>query len=144
VQLGNVLGHNSEVVTKIESVHRRGFYAPVRESGEILLSGISASCYAYLLDVEPSAQAFATHSILPLLRLACSMDFSFCHYETFSDEGYCTYVMGMIEIADQVSTLNPFVQTMLVRLSTPFMIGLIALESLVNQGLVIVLVFAWQ
>jgi hypothetical protein len=137
VQVGNVLGHNNQVVTKIASVQRRGFYAPITESGEILVSGISASCYASLLDVEPAAQAFATHSILSLLRLACSVDFSFCENESYTDEGYSTYLMGMIQGADLLSTLNPVVQTMLVSLSIPLMIGLIAFESFVTSGLVV-------
>jgi hypothetical protein len=138
VQVGDLVGHKSQVITKIASVQRRGFYAPITESGEILVSGISASCYASLLDVEPEAQAFATHSILSPLRLACSVDFSFCQNESYSDEGYSTYLTGMIHGADLLSTLNPFVQTMLLSLSIPLMISLIAFESFLTSGLVVV------
>jgi hypothetical protein len=127
VQVGDWLG--DKFVTAIESIHRHGLYAPVTESGDIVVSGIVASCYASLLDVEPSAQAMATHSILSLLRLACTLDFSLCTNETYTEDGFSTYLYGMIQVTHFIAKSGATVQSLLVSITSPLMIGLLALES---------------
>jgi hypothetical protein len=129
VQVGDRLGDT--IVTAITPVQRHGLYAPVTESGEILVSGIVASSYASLLDVNPNAQTWATHSILSFLRFACTLDFSICTRETYTEDGFSTHLFGMIQVAHQLAKLDTSMQWFLVILASPV---LMAILSLVRFG----------
>jgi hypothetical protein len=127
VKVGDWFGDKQ--VVSIQPIHRRGLYAPVTESGDIMVSGVVASCYASFLEIDPSAQAWAMHSILSLLRSACAMDFSICAHETYTEDGFSTNYSDVIQNAQILTNLGTPMQWFLLILLTPLLIGLLMLEQ---------------
>jgi hypothetical protein len=143
VQVGDMIDHDKNV-THIEVVKRRGLYAPVTESGDIMVSGVRASSYVALIDVAPTFQAFATHALMTPRRLACSVRFSSCENEEYNEDGLSKYLVPMIQAAAYVAKLNLFMQLLLILMSFPLLIFLLALEHLTRiPELIVVLLLSF-
>jgi hypothetical protein len=135
VQVGDILSGSK--VVHISTVQRRGLYAPVTESGTIVVSGVMASCYVDILStLAPSLQAYASHAALAPLRLMCAMKFSFCENETYSVDGYSSNVLRMAQFGLHLSTWNGALQLLVVILCSPVLVGLHVLETMVTKYLV--------
>jgi subtilisin-like proprotein convertase family protein len=72
-------------VINIEYVRRRGAYAPLTESGSIVVSGIRASNYVGLLDhLSPRTHNVLMHCLSSFRRLTCFMNFDLCKRESYT------------------------------------------------------------
>lgn len=84
VKLGQIVG--DRVVTAIDTIKRRGVFAPVTEQGDIYVSEVLASCFAAALpEHSGSFQHYAAQVLLSPRRLTCLMDFSICQNEKLVD-----------------------------------------------------------
>lgn len=106
-------------VVRIQRVQRHGLYHPVTESGEIIVSGVRASTYAKLLQMDPSMEVFATHLILSPLRWACRYDFSICQNETYTEEGFSTTINFALQLALRISKQKFILQILWLVVSAP-------------------------
>merc|ERR1719343_1072600 len=95
VSVGDMLGTNK--VTDIRSIKRNGVYAPVTESGEIVVSGIRASSYYAFLDRVPFNQHVMSHFFFAPLRMMCSFDFKMCENEGHTN-GYTNWAYWAIQM----------------------------------------------
>ena len=86
-----------KTVVAIDSgVHRRGLYAPVTQSGEMVVSGACSSSYVALWQYHaPSIQNWATHAAMAVFRLACS-DNACLHEAYDSDTGFGSHYSWLI------------------------------------------------
>jgi hypothetical protein len=130
IQVGDILSGNK--VTHILTVQRRGLYAPLTESGTILVSGVTASCYVDIApSVMPTIQACASHAALAPLRILCAWKFSICQNETYTADGYSSNLLAMAQFGLQIATWNGALQWMVAIVSFPAWIGFFALETIV-------------
>jgi hypothetical protein len=83
VKIGDMLGGNK--VSQVKIVKRRGLYAPVTESGDIVVSGILASCYAAVLSHTSLNQHFGAHAFFSARRLVCAAKFEICENESYAN-----------------------------------------------------------
>ena len=82
IKVGDVLLGEIRV-SKVRLVKRRGVFAPITESGDIVVSGIHASSYIAVLSFSPIIdQHSAETHILAFRRLVCFFRFGFCERET--------------------------------------------------------------
>jgi len=94
VRVGDELFHGNNKVTDIDLVTRHGVYAPITESGNIMVGGVLASSYAQFFDdnslVNSHLQNTLTHFFFAPQRMVCThVNFKLCRNETFSDaDGY--------------------------------------------------------
>jgi hypothetical protein len=89
VSVGDMLGENQ--VSKIELVRSMGVYAPMTESGDIVVSGVVASSYVALWDYSIAAQKMVYHAALAPLRMTCALNFDFCRTESYNADGISSY-----------------------------------------------------
>jgi hypothetical protein len=83
VKVGDVLGDKK--VVDITTVKRVGVFAPVTSSGDIVVSDIRASCYVAIMDHVVLSQHHLIHMFFSFQRAACSINFSLCENETYSN-----------------------------------------------------------
>lgn len=80
IQVGDEL--STGIVTKIELQWRRGLFAPITETGTIVVNGVFSSCYVALFGQVPY-QHQLTHLLLTPIRGFCS--WTGCEGETYID-----------------------------------------------------------
>jgi hypothetical protein len=137
VHIGDLLSGNR--VTRIQSVRRKGLYAPVTENGTILVSGIPASCYVnFLGSLSPNLQVFAQHAALAPLRLLCRSRFSICKDESHLAEGFSSNLLMMTKFGLEISVWNGKLQLSIVMLTTPILVSFFAIEAIVSNILRVV------
>jgi parallel beta-helix repeat protein len=114
VQVGDALIGASDkpyVVTRIEAIERTGVFAPITESGTLLVSGAVVSSYVAVLQTKQSSvllfpldwQHFMGHAILTPLRLLCRMDFAkYCQGERYDAEGFTWYSKVILRSVDWI------------------------------------------
>jgi len=95
-------GHNAKVI-KVESVHRKGAFAPFTDSGTISVNGVISSNYITMQDdldaltvagVEFVSMQWIAHSFQAPHRLVCKWNEQFCARETYSKSGISKWVYG--------------------------------------------------
>jgi len=128
VQVGDMFGENT--VVKIVPVKRRGAYAPVTESGGLVVSGVLASSYVALLDYSLVNQHIAAHAVMAPHRLVCSFRFELCENETYTN-GLSNWIYSTIRIVRLFNKLSSFIQIVVMLLATPIMAVLYLLEQLI-------------
>jgi hypothetical protein len=129
VKVGDMMGDG--LVTSIETIKRHGLYAPATESGQLMVSGVPASCYINLLDhVAPSVQASLMHAALAPLRLACRFDFSLCKNEDHAEGGYSTNLTHWIGLGRVLANGNSLIQKLLIAIYLPVLLAFYALEMM--------------
>jgi hypothetical protein len=97
--------HDVHVVSRITMVQRRGVYAPVTYSGNIVVSGVLASSYVSLLDhVSPGIQNRAAHYVTGVQRMICILSFSTCEQETYdAEEGLSYFIRPVVRLVQELS-----------------------------------------
>jgi hypothetical protein len=145
VKVGDMLygGQGTLVVTNVQWIKRRGAYAPVTESGDILVSGILASSYVSLLDgISPSMlnQHGLAHSVLSVHRMACTWNFGWCENETYNDDGLSPFVVAITFMTRIINMLRFTASKItVVMLVLPVIGFMYSLELLVkSSGLLVV------
>jgi hypothetical protein len=137
VQVGDVLT-DQHPVTKIESVKRRGLYAPVTESGDIVVNGVVASCYVALLDTTLINQHALAHATCAIKRLACGMMPSLCNEETYDEDGFPMFVAPLFHTVRMINRQNGVVKAGAVLAAIPGIYAVYGIEQMLsNPGLVI-------
>ena len=82
VRIGDTLNTGS-IVVRVDSVKRKGLFAPLTESGELLVSGVRVSSYVDVLDGAAVAnQHILGHLLLTPVRLFCRGWPDYCAAET--------------------------------------------------------------
>merc|ERR1712232_387968 len=107
VSVGDMLG--SKKVTEITSTKRTGLYAPITYAGSIVVNEIKSSCYMELMDYVPVNQHDMTHMFFSLQRAACSVNFSWCEEEGYTD-GYSNYAGWAIKLSWYSNTFSAPIQ----------------------------------
>jgi Hint module len=120
------------VIEKIKMVHRIGAFAPVTESGDILVGGVLCSCFVAILDHSPISQHFATHAFLSPVRLLCSFSFTACEQESYYD-GYSTWIYAMMTLVEFVNTFTASVRIIALLVALPvFLAVYLAVEMILS------------
>jgi len=128
VSVGDMLDNNK--VTEIKSVKRTGVYAPVTESGEIIVSGVRASSYPSFMDNIPFDQHKLVHFFFGPRRLMCSYDFGICENEQHTD-GYTNFAHWAIKIVEKSNEFIAPVQVFLASLALPLLSAAYGFEQMV-------------
>ncbi|CAB9506643.1 Warthog protein [Seminavis robusta] len=103
VKVGDLLGDKK--VVDIASVKRNGLFAPITESGEIVVNGVRASCYVAILDHVFVNQHYMTHMFFSYQRAACSYNFALCENETYTN-GFSNWSNWAIQLYMKANTLS--------------------------------------
>jgi len=111
VKVGDMVGNN--MVSDIRTVKRNGVYAPVTESGDIMVSSVLASSYVSFLDKIYLDENMMTHMYFAPQRVACSINFSWCENETYSKDGYSNWSNWAIQIMEASYFFPVIVQNIL-------------------------------
>lgn len=120
VAIGDRVGGAQQVVASVKTVHRRGLFAPLTESGAIVVSGVPASSYVAVLDIDPALQARLYHAMLFPLRAICAVRRELCAGETYTD-GVSDKFHGGLELGQFVGGLGQSVQLVLFLLCFPIL-----------------------
>jgi len=137
VKVGDMLGDNK--VNEIKSVKRRGVYAPVTESGDIVVSGVLASCYAAVHSHTPINQHMEAHAFFAFRRLICGLNFGICKSETYTD-GYPDWLSPMIHFA-LTTQQNPLLQGLASIVGLPVIATIYILEQAIYHPFAVVGMF---
>jgi hypothetical protein len=120
IQVGDILSGKRSAVQQIQIAQRRGVYAPVTYSGDIVVSGVVASSYVAVLDGVPShILNTVSHAIMGLHRLACTLDFDLCRHETYNDDGINIRIASVVEVVMTLNQLTFWIQMALSVLLSP-------------------------
>jgi len=127
VKVGDILGENK--VMQIKSVKRRGVFAPVTESGDIVVSGALASSYAAVLAHAPVDQHFGAHVFFAARRLVCAFNFEICENETHTD-GIPDWLLSSVNFVKMTAS-SPLAQYCAVLVALPFITAAYTLEQII-------------
>jgi len=127
VNVGDMLGKSK--VSEIKGVKRNGVYAPITESGDIVVSGIRASSYYAFLDRIPFNQHVMSHFFFAPHRLMCSFDFDLCENEGHTN-GYTNWAYWAIQIMEKSNEFIAPVQCLLAALALPFLSAAYGFEQM--------------
>jgi len=109
VQVGDVFD-DRHTVTAIKNVKRRGVFAPVTASGEVVVSEVLVSSYATVFGgVSPAIQKVLSHAGLAPLRLVCGYNFQVCEHETYTD-GYSDRIFPIVRFVAKLQGRSRAVQ----------------------------------
>merc|ERR1712174_35273 len=127
VSVGDMLGKNK--VTEIKSIKRNGVYAPITESGDIVVCGIHASSYYAFLDRIPFNQHVMSHFFFAPRRMMCSFDFKLCENEGHTN-GYTNWAYWAIRIMEKANEFVAPVQYLFAMTVLPFISATYVLEQM--------------
>jgi Hint module len=132
VKLGDVL--SGKQVKSIERITRRGVYAPLTQSGDIVVSGIRASNYIALID---SAlvwnQHYLGHTYFFPRRLFCNYFMQTCMKESYTN-GFSNWAYPTVHVAESLEMYGHSASSIVGLMSTPI-VGLVyVFGSLSNLG----------
>jgi hypothetical protein len=128
VSVGDMISQGK--VSEIKSVKRNGVYAPITQSGDIVVSGFRASSYSALLDNVPFDQHVLSHFFFAPHRLMCSFDFKMCENEGHTD-GYTNWAHWAIKLVVKSNEFVAPVQVLLTVLALPFLSAFYGLEQMI-------------
>jgi len=139
IKVGDMLvGENK--VTQVKSVKRRGVYAPVTETGDIVVSGVLASSYAAVHDYTPINQHAEAHAFFAFRRLVCAFNFEICETETYTNDGFPDWLSFIVHFALSTKQ-NPFAQFFASVVGLPLIAAAYILEQMLYHPLVVVSTF---
>jgi hypothetical protein len=127
VSVGDMLGDSK--VSEIKSVKRMGVYAPVTESGDIVVNGIRASSYFAFLDQVPFNQHVMSHFFFAPHRMMCSFDFKLCENEGHTN-GYTNWAYWAIQMMEKANEFVAPVQCFLAVSALPFISAAYGFEQM--------------
>jgi hypothetical protein len=110
------------VVSRITMARRRGVYAPVTYSGDIVVSGVLASSYVSLLDhVSPGIQNRAAHVIMGVHRVICTLSYSICEQETYDMDGLSNFIQPLSHRVRNLNDQDALVQGSVILVGVPLL-----------------------
>jgi Hint module len=132
IVVGDQLGGRR--VQWIQSVTRRGVYAPLTQSGEIVVSGIRASNYIQVLDVPLVwDQHVYAHALFGPQRWFCYYFLTTCQKETYlNGYGWLAYVtVGIGSSVNHLGWLASFVFSLV---CIPLVVMVYAMDMIASVG----------
>jgi Hint module len=134
IKVGDELVGPKSKVQSIRTVRRRGVYAPLTYSGDIVVSGVRASNYVHVLDLNGSV--WDHHTIAHILffpqRLFCTFFLDTCKKETYTEGGYGWFAYFIVNIGSSVNDHGGWAFLFLLLLSMPTLAILYAMEATAN------------
>jgi len=127
VSVGDMLGASK--VSEIKSIKRNGVYAPITQSGDIVVSGIHASSYAAFLDSVPLNQHVMSHFFFAPHRMMCSFDFKMCENEGHTN-GYTNFAYWAIQMMEKANEFIAPIQCFLAVSALPFLSAAYGFEQM--------------
>jgi len=127
VSVGDMLGESK--VSEIKSIKRNGVYAPVTQSGDIVVSGIQASSYAAFLDSVSLNQHVMSHFFFAPHRMMCSFDFKMCENEGHTN-GYTNFAYWAIQMMEKANEFIAPIQCFLAVSALPFLSAAYGFEQM--------------
>ena len=120
-----------ERVLKIDSVKRKGLYAPFTTTGDIVVSGVLVSNYASFSAVEKLGRSFPfhwmAHTYMSPHRLLCKVNFDWCANESFTPDGVSYWLGGYHHLGRNTSDAW---QVILFAMLLPVMLTFLFIEIL--------------
>jgi hypothetical protein len=135
LEVGDVLGDSK--VARVKTIQRRGAYAPLTESGSVVVSGILASNSVDTLHISPAFQHKAAHAILALRRLVCFWDFDICLNETRTG-GFPDWCLPAFRLLKKLSEQSMLLQIGATLVVAPFAAAAYVLEKLILSPLLLI------
>ena len=151
VQVGDILVSNAVAVavSRIDRVQRKGMYAPVTESGSLLVNGIHASSYIQIWDntniSEDSWSSWlllnhqqelihtfmAVHRGICRWQLGMTLDNRLCKNEGYTEDGgYSYWIYPMMKVVDYMEEhCSATMKVLLVLLYSPILVLGVVLEQ---------------
>lgn len=138
VKLGDTLRGGSEV-TRISQVTRRGVYAPLTNSGTLLVNGVLASTYITFQEgiflrigsfATPLSFHWLAHSFQAPHRLWCAYFADSCLKETYSEQGISVLMDQPVAFSEWVVQQNAVLATTLLVPFVSYMAIVALLESI--------------
>lgn len=138
------------VITKISTIERIGLYAPLTQSGNLIVNGLKTSAYISLQDsgIEygmfnnkngqtPHASIFAQHDFIhwtfSIFRIMCMNNEAYC--ESYNDNGYLHFVTNGIALLKYCDTLPTVFQLVVVMMAFAIVGTSYIIESMVGPML---------
>lgn len=144
----SLLGDKQErVVQSVQRVIRRGVYAPLTKSGNIVVSGVIASNFVKMLhhDVGVSVSSWPNHhyfgkTYMYPYQLFCSYFMKQCQEETYYD-GYSYYVYNLVKIGEMIEYFGRIAPTVIWLISVPLVSIVYLLDLSTSSFLIMAAVF---
>lgn len=136
VKIGDRVGEKT--VSSVDFVVRTGIYAPVTESGDLIVSGILSSCFVAPFDASPVLQHYAAKAILSPLRLACYSNFEVCRGAGYTD-GRPNVVWKLIRLVRSMRALPTVIQAAVFGFVAALLVLINAAEFLICSKLIAIL-----
>jgi len=144
----------SEVVTKIKSVHRKGFIAPFTPSGTIAVNGAIASIFVDHQSSKSPSDRFQIGEWKTSLslqkfyamtqahhRILCMWNWDFCQNETYTREGYSTIVFYPYQMYLWLLQQNALAMTVFLIPLFPLLLFFNTVETFLNSHNPLLLLF---
>lgn len=135
IMIGDMLSDGNKIVTSIDSIIRRGVYAPLTQSGDIIVSGIHSSNYIQVLDYNKNWIFFINehmigHTVSAPQRIFCSYYIEYCKMESYMNGyGYLSYIN--LTLGSVMNRLGWFINSIIVLLLLAPVVGYVyMIESL--------------
>lgn len=136
IEVGDILS-NGNIVTSINTLSRRGLYAPLTMSGDIIVSGIRSSNYIDILDHNGLYdQHIVGHAVFGPQRIYCTYFMNQCKQQTYNSNGYGSWANIIINIAFKLNSIG-YVTNMIFSLFSIFVVHFMSLVELLLYTMVI-------
>lgn len=123
-------------VVRIESIKRRGIYAPLTDAGELLVSGVRVSSYVQVMEGGTVAnQHVLGHLLFSPVRLLCHAWPSYCAAETHDTAGYSRLYAWLLHVTTWIGRSGlPWVSYLTTAIVAPLFFPLFVLEQTYVQS----------
>ena len=124
VQPGDIMvgsGSAHRTVSHVDRVVTDGLFAPLTESGTIIVSGVLVSNYVALLDTTCINQHDFIHMIVSPVRMTCRILPSLCENETHTCYGISRIFLPAISLASLIQRMPWGLQWLTSFLTLPFL-----------------------
>jgi hypothetical protein len=124
---------HADVITSIKTVTRRGGYAPLTESGDLVVSGARVSSYISPLDVvSPNIQQAMGHALFAPHRLLCSLKLDWCKKETHNEDGLSRWTsLPVLSFLTPLSKQHVIIQYFVLAVGTPLLAICYGIEQMI-------------
>jgi len=126
-------------VEAIQNITRRGIYAPLTETGTLLVNGILVSSYASLNDSPLFRSQNIAHAFVAGRRLLCTVNFDTCTAETYTSDGIPHWILPALSLYKRIFAsqlrYSTWVQVCAIVVVLPLVFGIYAVEQLLLSSI---------
>lgn len=156
VRVGDeLLGHegNTQTITDIRTIQRRGLYTPFTPDGTIVVDGIVASSYVSLqagnsflemkggLQLPLSMHDYIHMGMSPMRMVCLGVYPHYCH--SLNEEGIPPYVALSIDVTNWVNEQHGLVQALLLAAFLLVYVPLVVIEAIFGSSNALLAIFAF-